>query len=71
MTPTALGLPLTLGGGEVRLLELAGAYAAFATGGHRVEPVTITRVEAERTGRVLKARRRHRVRAYWMSASPT
>jgi 1A family penicillin-binding protein len=39
------GLALTLGGGEVRLLELTTAYSAFANGGHRVEPVTITRVE--------------------------
>lgn len=38
------GLALTLGGGEVRLLELSGAYAAFANGGRRVEPVAITRI---------------------------
>ena len=48
------GLALTLGGGEVRLLELTAAYAAFANGGHRVEPVTITRVE-DSQGRVLKS----------------
>jgi 1A family penicillin-binding protein len=48
------GLALTLGGGEVRLLELTAAYAAFANGGHRVEPVTITRV-VDSQGRVLKA----------------
>ncbi len=47
------GLALTLGGGEVRLLELTAAYAAFANGGRRVEPVTITRVE-DSEGRVLK-----------------
>jgi len=47
------GLALTLGGGEVRLLELTAAYGAFANGGYRVEPVTITRVEDNR-GRVLK-----------------
>ncbi len=39
------GLALTLGGGEVRLLELTAAYSAFANGGYPVEPVTITRVE--------------------------
>ena len=38
------GLALTLGGGEVRLLELTAAYGAFANGGHRVEPVAITRI---------------------------
>ncbi len=46
------GLALTLGGGEVRLLELTTAYSAFANGGHRVEPVTITRVE-DSQGQVL------------------
>jgi membrane carboxypeptidase/penicillin-binding protein PbpC len=48
------GLALTLGGGEVRLLELTAAYGAFANGGYQVEPVLITRVEDSR-GRVLKA----------------
>ena len=47
------GLALTLGGGEVRLLELTAAYAAFANGGHRVEPVAILRVE-DSQGNVLK-----------------
>ncbi len=39
------GLSLTLGGGEVRLIDLAAAYAAFANGGHRVTPFGISRVE--------------------------
>ena len=47
------GLALTLGGGEVRLLELTAAYAAFANGGRRVTPVAITRVE-DAQGRVLR-----------------
>jgi len=38
------GLALTLGGGEVRLLELSAAYGALANGGRRVEPVVITRI---------------------------
>ena len=38
------GLALTLGGGEVRLLDMATAFGAFANGGLRVEPVTVTRV---------------------------
>ncbi|RME97460.1 MAG: penicillin-binding protein, partial [Chloroflexi bacterium] len=49
------GLALTLGGGEVRLLELTAAYAAFANGGQRIEPVLISRV-ADSTGRVLYRR---------------
>jgi 1A family penicillin-binding protein len=48
------GLALTLGGGEVRLLELTAAYGAFANGGYRVEPVTIARVE-DHAGQTLKA----------------
>jgi 1A family penicillin-binding protein len=47
------GLALTLGGGEVRLLELTAAYGAFANGGYRVEPVTITHAE-DSQGRTLK-----------------
>lgn len=44
--PTAsFGLALTLGGGEVRLLDLTAAYAAFANGGYRVTPFAIQRVE--------------------------
>ncbi len=47
------GLALTLGGGEVRLLDLTAVYGAFANTGYRVEPVTITRVEDSR-GQTLK-----------------
>ncbi len=39
------GLSLTLGGGDVTLLEMAGAYAVFANGGRRVPPVAILRIE--------------------------
>lgn len=38
------GLSLTLGGGDVSLLELTGAYAAFANNGRRVPPVAITKI---------------------------
>jgi len=41
------GLALTLGGGDVRLLELTAAYGALANGGCRVQPVGILRVEAQ------------------------
>ena len=50
--PTRYDLALTLGGGEVRLLDLTAAYAAFAAGGLRVDPVGILRVE-DASGRVL------------------
>jgi len=39
------GLSLTLGGGEVTLLELTGAYATMANGGRQVPPVAITHIE--------------------------
>jgi 1A family penicillin-binding protein len=45
-------LSLTLGGGEVRLLDLTAAYAAFAAGGLRRDPVAILRVE-DAAGRLL------------------
>lgn len=48
-----LGLSVTLGGGEVRLIELAQAYSAFANGGLRVEPISILKVE-DSDGRVLE-----------------
>lgn len=38
------GLSLTLGGGEVSLLELTGAYQVLANEGRRVTPVAITKV---------------------------
>jgi len=39
-----LGLSLTLGGGEVKLLDLASAYSAFANTGLKVEPISILKV---------------------------
>ena len=38
------GLSLTLGGGEVTLLEMTGAFATFANSGRRIPPVAITRI---------------------------
>ncbi|MBI2028720.1 MAG: transglycosylase domain-containing protein [Candidatus Levybacteria bacterium] len=38
------GLSLTLGGGDVRPLELASAYTAFANGGYRSDPIAILKV---------------------------
>ncbi len=50
--PNRYDLSLTLGGGEVRLLELTAAYAALANGGYRVSPALILEVR-DRTGHVL------------------
>lgn len=44
-TLSRVGLSLTLGGGEVRLLELTGAYAAFMNGGYRIDPISILSIE--------------------------
>ena len=43
--PSAYGLPLVLGGAEVRPLDITSAYGVFATEGKRVPPVAILRVE--------------------------
>lgn len=45
-------LSITLGGGEVRLLDLAAAYSIFSNGGYRLDPSMILKVTA-RDGRVL------------------
>ncbi|MBN2393047.1 MAG: transglycosylase domain-containing protein [Anaerolineae bacterium] len=52
--PDRIGLAVGLGGGEVRLLELTAAYAAFANGGYAVSPRVIQRVE-DAAGTVLWA----------------
>lgn len=45
--PDRFGLALTLGGGEVKLVELTAAYAAFANEGERVVPNAILKVDME------------------------
>jgi 1A family penicillin-binding protein len=47
------GLTLVLGGGEVNLLEMTGAYAVFANDGIKNPPTGILRVE-DRDGNVLE-----------------
>ena len=49
LEPTAenmsrMGLSVTLGGGEVRLIDLTSAYSAFANTGLKVEPISILKV---------------------------
>lgn len=46
------GLSLTLGGGEVKPLELAAAYTAFANFGYRSDPIAILKV-TDSKGKVL------------------
>ncbi len=44
LTRDDYGLSLTLGGGDVSLLELTGAFGVFANSGQRVAPIAIARV---------------------------
>ncbi len=52
LTRDDYGLSLTLGGGEVSLLEMTGAYAVIANNGLRVPPFAISRIE-DFTGEVV------------------
>jgi 1A family penicillin-binding protein len=47
-----VGLSMTLGGGEVKLLDITSAYGVFATGGLREELVSILKVE-DAKGKIL------------------
>ncbi|MEP7294012.1 MAG: PBP1A family penicillin-binding protein, partial [Chloroflexota bacterium] len=50
---TSAGLSITLGGGEVRLLDMAQAYSIFPNGGTRVEPVFILKVTDRQAEQVI------------------
>lgn len=52
-TLNRVGLSLTLGGGEVRLLDMADAYSAFVNKGFRIDPVAILKV-TDVNGKVLE-----------------
>lgn len=51
--PSKYGLSLTLGGGEVRMIEMATAFGVFANGGIRKDLVSILEVK-DRWGRILE-----------------
>ena len=51
--PDRYGLTLVLGGGEVSLLEMTGAYAVFANNGVRNPPAGILKVE-DKSGNILE-----------------
>jgi len=42
---SSYGPAIVLGGGEVKLLDMTSAFGVFATGGLRVEPVSILKIE--------------------------
>ena len=52
LTRPDYGLSLTLGGGEVSLLELTSVYATLANNGRYITPVAISRIE-DRNGNVV------------------
>lgn len=52
LTRTDYGLSLTLGGGDVTLMELTAAYGVFANSGRKVSPVAITKI-TDFTGQTL------------------
>ena len=52
-TLARVGLSLTLGGGEVKLLDLTGAYSAFFNGGTKASPLAILKVE-DNDGKILE-----------------
>jgi penicillin-binding protein 1A len=51
--PFAKNLSISLGTAEVTLFELARGYTAFATGGHRLDPIFFTRI-TDPHGKVLE-----------------
>ncbi len=54
LTRPDYGLALTLGGGEVTLLELTSAYSIYANSGMRIPPVSILRIVDASGQEVLK-----------------
>lgn len=48
-----VGLSLTLGGGETRLIDMTDAYSAFVNKGYKVEPIAILKV-TDVNGKVLE-----------------
>jgi membrane peptidoglycan carboxypeptidase len=48
-----VGLSLTLGGGEIRLIDMADAYSAFVNKGARIDPVAILKV-TDANGKILE-----------------
>ncbi len=52
LTRPDYGLSLTLGGGEVSLLELSSAYTVLASGGHKVPLISISKI-LDREGNIV------------------
>lgn len=52
-TRSQVDLAVTLGGGEVRLLDLVQAFSIFPNTGYRIDPVMITSVKVRDSGEVI------------------
>nr|AUN37654.1 multimodular transpeptidase-transglycosylase [uncultured bacterium] len=50
---TTVDLAITLGGGEVRLMDMAQAYSIFPNGGYRVEPQFLLKVTDRKADQVI------------------
>lgn len=59
--PSRFGLSLSLGGGEVSLLDLTQIYAIFASGGYKSEPSSFLSIKNS-TGDILRDKRVDRVK---------
>ncbi|MBZ1345126.1 MAG: PBP1A family penicillin-binding protein [Candidatus Nealsonbacteria bacterium] len=55
--PLFYGLPLVLGGGETKLLEMVSTYGVFATEGLKVKPVFILKIEDQK-GNIIEESKR-------------
>ena len=55
--PSYYGLPLVLGGGEVKLLDITSAYGVFATRGFRIPPNSVLKIKDDK-GRIIDEKRR-------------
>ncbi len=51
--PSAYGLPLVLGGGDVKLLEITSAYGVFANNGYKNNNTSILKIE-DRNGKIIE-----------------
>jgi len=51
--PERYGLSLTLGGAEVKMVDMATAFGVFANSGYRIDLHTILKV-TDKTGKVLE-----------------
>lgn len=52
LNQTDYGLSLTLGGGDVTLIDMTSAFSVFANNGQKIEPLAITRIE-DHEGKVI------------------